>query len=525
MTLIEMLEKNFKKFPLKNAVICEENHYTYEDLHQGVAALSRYFLHCGIQKGDKVAVMLDSKTEELVIVFLSIVACGAVVLPVDCNQPDSYCRELFGITSPAALVISTSMQDRIEAFDLLFSRSLIVLCQKRRLSALSDKFPNTLFPFGEGPPDQDHGHKTDDKPIFLDDIVLRADRFDLPKIPVEETDVVYFNLTSGTTGFPKCATTTHANIYWNTLSAVEQLSLTPEDIHLCMFPPGTHPHEIFARALLLGGTMVLTDHIAPKSLTKVIENGGVTAMMAIAPIYANFTKCHKRNNFHFSSLRVAESGGMHLDPVTAREFKERFGLPITPVWGSTETAGIALAMPFDVSSKIGSSGIPCKYYQAKIVDDNGNSVPAGEVGEMIVRGKGVCTSYYANEVETKRNFKNGWYYTNDMFWKDADGFFYFAGRKNGMMKVAGMKVFPVEIEDILIQHPLIKEVCVINADDPLHGEIPKAIVVLEKDGALTKEEIRSNLATRLAAYKVPRIIEFRQFLPRNPVGKILVNQI
>ncbi len=524
MTLIEMLERNFKEFPSKIAVICEENHYTYEDLHRGVAALSRYFLHSGIKKGDKIAIMMDSKTEELIVVFLSIVACGAVVLPVDCNQPDSYCRHLFSLMPPAAVAISASMQDRIDTFDLLLSGSRIVVCQTGK-SSLSGKSPKKVENFREGPFSQEHLHKTDDKPTFLEDLFLFFGHLTLPDILINEDDVVYFNLTSGTTGFPKCAVTTHANIYWNTRSAVEQLSLTHDDVHLCMFPPGTHPHEIFARALLLGGKMVLTDHIAPKSLTKVIENGGVTAMMAIAPIYGNFTKCHKKNGFYFSTLRIVESGGMHLDPVTAREFQERFDLSITPVWGSTETAGIALAMPFGVTSKTGSTGIPCRYYDAEIIDTHGNRLHPGEVGEMIVRGKGVCTSYYANEIETKKNFKDGWYHTNDMFRKDEDGFFYFAGRKNGMMKVAGMKVYPVEIEDILIQHPLIKEISVTKFSDPLHGEIPKAVVVLEEDGALTKEEIRNYLSTRLVVYKIPKMIEFRRALPRNPVGKILINQI
>ena len=248
-------------------------------------------------------------------------------------------------------------------------------------------------------------------------------------------------------------------------------------------------------------------------------------MMAIAPIYANFIKCHKKNDFNFTTLKIAESGGMHLDPVTAKNFSNRFGIPIVPVWGSTETAGIALAMPLNGLSKKGSCGIPCKYYEADIIDGRGNSLAPGEVGEMLVRGKGVCSSYYHNKTETEQNFRKGWYHTNDMFKKDADGFFYFVGRRNGMMKVAGMKVFPVEIEDMLIQHPLIEEVGVTKSRDPLHGEIPKAVIVLKEGASLSKEAIRAYCSSNMASYKVPKIIEFRASLPRNPVGKILINQL
>jgi long-chain acyl-CoA synthetase len=130
-----------------------------------------------------------------------------------------------------------------------------------------------------------------------------------------------------------------------------------------------------------------------------------------------------------------------------------------------------------------------------------------------------------NDRETRNNFKDSWYYTNDMFFQDKDGFFYFSGRRNGMMKVAGLKVFPVELEDLLIQHPAIREVCVVRSEDPIHGEIPKAIVVLEQGTDLTLKELREYCTPRLATYKIPKRLEFRSSLPRNPVGKILVHQL
>jgi len=144
---------------------------------------------------------------------------------------------------------------------------------------------------------------------------------------------------------------------------------------------------------------------------------------------------------------------------------------------------------------------------------------------MIVRGKGVCAAYYQNPGENRNHFKDAWYYTHDMFFQDGDGFFYFSGRRNSMMKVGGLKVFPVEIEDLLIQHPAIKEVCITRALDPIHGEIPKAIIVLEEGAFLNLKALREFCAPHMATYKIPKLIEFRSSLPRSPMGKILAHQL
>lgn len=506
-TLTDMLEKNGMQFPTKTALVCEQASLSWGELHQRVLELSHYLLSQGISKGDRIALLMDAKTPDLVIGFLASAACGAIVVPVDCNQPDHHMQRLLAMVAPSAALVSQGVLDR---FDLLgdgIADITTIVCRQ------SSDESSVL-------------QKGDAARTFLDEILAAPGPVPTaPPVPIDPEDPVYFNLTSGTTGFPKCAITTHAVIYWNTVSAVEQLALTPDDIHLCMFPPATHPHEIFARPLFLGGTMVLTDHISPRSLTLVIEQNQVTAMMAIAPIYGILAKHHKNTDFRFTSLKTAESGGMHLDPITAKEFRKKFGFPIIPVWGSTETAGIALAMPLGLDSKPGSCGIPSRYYEVAVVDENGERAEPGEVGEMIVRGKGVCRAYYRNDRETEKNFKDGWYYTNDMFYRDKDGFYYFSGRSNGMMKVAGMKVFPVEIEDLLIQHPAIREVCVVRTEDPIHGEIPKAIVVLEPDTELTLKALREYCTPRIAAYKIPKLLELRSSLPRNPVGKILAHQL
>jgi long-chain acyl-CoA synthetase len=342
-----------------------------------------------------------------------------------------------------------------------------------------------------------------------------------PDVNLQEDDIVYLNYTSGTTGAPKGAITTHANIFWNTASAIESLKLTHDDVHLCMFPVFGHPHEIFARPLYLGGTLVLIDGISPKVIAKVLSDHNVTCMMAVAPIYETLIRLYASHPFNYSSLRIPESGGMHTSPTLVKKFKKYFKVPIIPVWGSTEASGIALANRPDDVYKPGSMGRPCPYYQTKIIGEDGKELGPDEVGEMVLKGPAICSGYFGNPEETEKHMKDGWFFTGDLVKKDSEGYFYFASRKTGMMKVAGLKVFPTEIEDVISAHPKIAEVAVVKAQDGLHGEVPKAVIVLKEGIEIDKKSIRTFCKQRLSKYKVPRVIEFKPELPKTPGGKIL----
>jgi long-chain acyl-CoA synthetase len=291
-----------------------------------------------------------------------------------------------------------------------------------------------------------------------------------------------------------------------------------------MFPVFLHPHELFARGLFLGGTSVLVDTIYPKSIAQAISDHSVTTMMAISPIYKTLLPYYD-SSFDFSSLRIPESGGMHTNPRLVLEFKERFGVPIYPVWGSTEASGIAIATPVDGEYKPGSMGKPCGYYEIKILDEAGKELPVGEAGEMVIRGPAVCTEYYNLPEETKKSAVDGWFFTGDLVRRDEEGYFYFIDRKARMMKVAGMKVFPSEIEEVLSRHPRIAEVAVVKAEDGLHGEVPKAFIVSKNGVEISKGDIRKYCETMIPKYKMPRIIEFRNELPRTAGGKILYREL
>lgn len=266
--------------------------------------------------------------------------------------------------------------------------------------------------------------------------------------------------------------------------------------------------------------MVLVDKIYPKSLAGAISTHRVSCMMGLAPMYGNLLELLEHKPYDLSSLRIPESGGMYTRRDLIEKFRQRVGVSIIPVWGSTETTGIAIANRPGEDLIPGSIGRPCDSYEVKIVDECGEELESGEIGEMVFKGPAVIQGYYMDEANSKKCLNDGWYYSGDLGRKDKSGHFYFVERKAGLMKVAGLKVYPLEIELVLMDHPDIKEAAVISAKDRLRGEVPKALIVTRDGRELTEKEILGFCKGRLAHYKLPRIIEIRESLPKIGSGKI-----
>jgi len=495
MTIVEMLEKNAALFPEKTAIIYKETKISYREFYESSNALASFLISIGFKKGGRVG-LLTKKDPQAIISFLGAAAAGGIVFPIDYNQTVADIQYILNLIKPSVLVVTEDFQR------LLFKLSRS--CSDDKIIVIGKKMKNRCHTWGE---------------------ILAQDTRRKPEVKVEEDDIVYLNFTSGSTGVPKAAVATHANIYWNTVASTKSLKLTSDDIHLCLFPVFGHPHELFARPIYLGGTIVLVDNISPKTIAQAILDHSVTIIMAVASIYETLVRFRMAHILNSSSLRIAESGGMHVNPTLAERFKECFKIPITPVWGSTETMGIALATPVNSGIRSGSTGIICPYYEAKIVGEDGEELGHNEIGEMVIKGPAVSSGYFRNPDETEKCMKDGWFFTGDLLKKDADGYFYFVGRKSGMMKVAGMKVFPIEIEDVLSAHPKIAEVAVVKVQDALHGEVPKAVIVLNDGTTTDKSDIRKYCEERLSRYKIPRVIQFVPELPKNQGGKILYKKL
>jgi long-chain acyl-CoA synthetase len=490
MNLVDMLEKQAREIPDQVALIYRDGTLTYDQLNREVNRMAGALLNAGLKPGDLGCFMLP-RAPELVITFLALAKARGVAVPVNFEDPGPQIQALIQRLAPRFLVVHSSLLDlAVQALPPDGRTTLIVV-----------------------------GHSGAAPGVAWDEFLRGASAAD-PGLPVNEDEVVYLNYTSGTTGQPKGAITTHAHLYWNTRASVETLGMTREDVHLCLFAPFAHPHELFARPLFLGGSTVLVDSIRPRTIAKSIMDHRVTCFMGLVPFFSMLMDIARLRIFDLSSLKILESGGMHTRVELIREVERTMGVPILPVWGSTETAGIAIATPPGGKRAYGSVGKPCRYYEVKIASEDGQELPPQEVGELAFRGPGVVSGYYETNATGQNNFRDGWYYSGDLARRDADGNFYFIDRKSGMLKVAGHRVFPLEIELTLQRHPAVKEAAVIAVKDDMRGEVPKAFVVLEESEQTDKKDLLQFCMANLAQYKMPKIIEYRDALPKIGSGKI-----
>ncbi len=484
-TLVDMLEGNAKDRPGKTALVYKDLRYSYQELNGTVNRLANRMDSMGIGQGDRVGLML-SRVPENIFGFLASVKIGAIPAPVNYNLATGEIRTFLASLNPS--IIFTAEKFFCQTDEIASNPRVVVINKKE-----------------DGP-----GH------IGWNNMLDAPDKN--PGKEILPEDPAYLNYTSGSTGNQKGAITTHNHLYWNTRSAVEAFDITGEDIHLCMFAAFAHPHELFARALYTGGTIVLLDEIFPKSLAKTIRKEKVTCLMGLAPMYQLLIDVAKEEDLR--SLRLPESGGMYANPNLVKKFQDAFGVPIVTVWGSTETTGIAIANKI-TGNRIGDSiGKPCPYYEVKVVDEQDSELKPGEVGELIFKGPAVVEGYQSAENVVESCLKGGWYYSGDLARMDEEGYFYFADRKSSMMKVAGLKVFPLEIEEVLKNHSKIKEVAVIRTLDGLKGECPLAVIVPQEGQELSKQEIASFCQGKLAGYKIPKKVVLRNELPKIGSGKI-----
>lgn len=491
MTLVEMIERNAEEVPEKTAIIYRDSKITYRELNETVNKLANALITIGLKKSDRIGLMLP-RIPELVISFLSVAKAQGIAVPINFELSEGDIGAILTHISPRYIIAHDQFLD-------LAKRSLVA---GSKISIIAV------------------GHKGGNEDHISWEEMLKGRSSNNPSLEINEDDIVYLNYTSGFTGNSKGAITTHSNIYWNTVASVDSLRLASHDIHLCMFAPFAHPHEIFARPLYLEGTLVLLDSIYPKTLAKAISVHQVTCLMGLAPMYETLLESIQHKKCDLSSLRVPESGGMYTRTGLIERFRQKVGVPIIPVWGSTETTGIAISnIPGEPMSP-SSVGKPCISYEVKIIDEQGIEVPINAIGEMIFKGPGVVQGYYNDPIHTQSSFKDGWYHSGDLVRRDEKNNFYFMERRSGMMKVAGLKVYPFEIELVLMEHPKIKEVAVISLKDKLRGEVPKAIIVAKNGEDLTEKEVIEFCRERMPNYKMPRNVEVRRTLPKTGSGKI-----
>jgi long-chain acyl-CoA synthetase len=356
------------------------------------------------------------------------------------------------------------------------------------------------------------------KRLLLNAQTLAPGQLDMPAAEPSDTAAIIY--TSGTSGMPKGVCLSFENVVRNAEACIEYARMDANQVFLSVIPQ-FHSFGFTVGTvvpLLLGASVWYLPRFSPAALISTIAEKRVTILIAIPSMYAAVAK--KPEPDDLSSLKLAIAGGEPLSSVAARAFKQRFNVEIMEGYGLTEASPVvAVNMPW--AHRPGSVGRALPGIEVSTVDEAGQRLPAGKVGELIIRGHCVMQGYHNRPDLTARVITDGALYTGDVGRVDADGFIHITGRAKEMMIVGGENVFPQEIESVLADHPAVAEAAVIGMPDKLRGEVPLAYVLVHQGADVGEKELRSFCRGRLAGYKVPREIRIEQDLPRGPTGKIL----
>ncbi len=361
---------------------------------------------------------------------------------------------------------------------------------------------------------------------FFRELIGKTERA-LPEVHISMDDVAVLQYTGGTTGVSKGAMLTHGNLSYNTqqiwswftgLAAGQEVILGA----LPMF----HIFGITCVACLgsfCGAEMAMVAN--PRDipmLVKTSEKRRVTIFFGVPAMYQAINQFKGIENRDLNAIRYCFSGSAPMPIEVQKEFERLTGAVILEGYGLTETSPVATVNPLKGQRKIGSIGLPVPNTGFRIVDDDGNDVPTGEAGEILLRGPQVFPGYWKRESERAESFnEEGWFRTGDLGTMDSEGYARIVGRKKDMILASGYNIYPDEIDQVLSTHPAVHESCTIGVPDPKRGETVKAFVVLHEAGSASADDLIAHCRENLAAYKVPRFVEFRDELPRSSVLKLL----
>jgi len=356
------------------------------------------------------------------------------------------------------------------------------------------------------------------------DNLWQGQQCSLPKISVHNETVAEIIFTSGATSRPKAVMITHANCLWSGERDSKQFRLAPGDRNLTALPcfhVNAQSYSVLA-TLTVGGTVVIMEAFSATKFWNQVRRHRANVVSLVAPLLRMLMAQPPRPTDRDHCVRLVLFG-LNCTKKERDEFQSRFGVQLLKGYGLTEAMTMVSRAPLDGDPRWPSIGLPALDREVMLVDECGVEVPQGEVGEIAVRGvpgRTIMKGYYNNPEATAEAVRDGWLYTGDMAWMDDAGYLYFFERKKEVIKVGGENVSAVEVEQILLEHPGIVECAVIGVPDPVKDEAVKVFVVARPGASLTAEEVQAFCAARIAKFKVPSFVEFRDSLPKTSIGKV-----
>lgn len=462
-------------------------------------------IQLGFKKGDRVA-LVGPNCPQWIIAFFGVLKAGGIVVQTNPMYVERELEDLFNDSGAETVVVYEPLLPRIKAVQPCSGVKRVIVFN--------------LMP----------GQAQAAEGILLFDGMVLSGTDTPPKVEINPSeDVALLQYTGGTTGVSKGVMLTHRNLVTNALQVKDFLipaCEAPEKEVVLTVLPLFHVYGMTVAmniALALGCTQVLLPRFDPKEVLEAVEKYGVSFLPGAPTMYVGLINYPEVGKYKLTSIKGCISGSAPLPVQVQREFERLTGGILVEGYGLSETSPVTNCNPIVGTRKYGSIGLPLPDTVCRVMDmETGTmEMPPGQVGELAIKGPQVMKGYWNNPVETDMVLKDGWLFTGDIAKMDEEGFFYIVDRKKDTIIAGGFNIYPREIEDVLYDHPKVRECAVIGIADAYRGETVKAFLVLKDELAATEEEIISFCRERLAAFKVPRSVDFRESLPKTLVGKAL----
>ncbi len=507
LNLALVLSENAQRFGDRTAVICDDRRLSYADLESITNRLANSLTQLGLHRGQKMLVMLPN-IPEFVISYFGVLKPGGVVVPINVLYKAREIEFLLSDSEAIGLIACTEfLAEALEAFrNIETCEHLILVDYPQKSAAVADKGV--------------HG---------FDDLIRKGSpEFEVVATSPDDTAVIGY--TSGTTGKPKGAELSHFNLFYQcrVLPELTDDRHQPDEVRMAVLPlfHSFGQSCVMNTVLAMGSTLTCMPRFDPAKAMEIIQRDKVTHFAAVPTMYLTMLNHPDRTKYDLSSLRMCGSGGAPIPLETLETWKRHYQSTIREGYGLTETSPTATWSQDPVKPKAGSCGVAVWGCQIKIVDEQGNTLPPGKDGEVLIRGVNVMKGYYKQPEATAQILKNGWFYSGDIGKLDEEGYLYIVGRKKDMILRGGFNIYPREIEELLYEHPAVAEAAVVGIKHEELGEEVKAVVYLKPGCTATEQELQTYCKERIAAFKYPRIIEIRDTpLPKGPSAKILKREL
>jgi long-chain acyl-CoA synthetase len=492
----ELLERRAQETPDKTFLFSEADgrKFTYVQFARAVDAAARLLSSHGIEKGDVVSLLMPNCAEYIIGYF----ACwklGALAGPVNSLLKQNEIAFVMNNSEAKAILVNSEFQERIESIrgELPHLGSVIIF---------------------------------DDVAEATREPVSSPTNLSLSNInPSDDAIIIY---TSGTTGKPKGCLLTHGNVVANARQISEWLGFTPDD-RLLTIMPLFHMNAVSVTtmsALYAGGSTVISPKFSASKFWNIISEYEITSFGSVATMLSILLNTYPDGvpeGLKTDQLRFAMCGSAPVPAEVMKSFEETFNCPVVEGYGLSESTCRSTFNPPD-QRRPGSCGLPIGN-EMRVFDDDDNEVADGELGEIVLRGDNILKGYYKNPEATASAFRNGWFHTGDVGYRDPDGFFYIVDRKTDMIIRGGENIYPREIDEVLYQHPAVAAAATIGVPDPLYGEEVAAFVVLKDGSKVTEAELIHYCTERLAGYKSPKSVRIVEDIPKGPTGKLLKREL